>query len=289
MPAALSRRAFARALPLLPFMTSAGWAHPLENRYGMSFGPRMCLDAQGRTPIAVAPDLRRVLVIAAGGQSNCSNTAGGRYAPQHPHLYNLNIGDALVYRAEEPLLGCDIAKEGASSNFLTRLGDAVLQADLADAVVLAPFAISGVPAWLWGKGGRFHRNVTTAASRIKRADLPTRAQVVCIWQHGETDNILATAACDYTRHVVSVADAIQGILGPVPFVTAQASLYHRVMSPEIRTAQAAVARTAAHRYVGPDTDAVDASGRHTADCTHWNADGARTVARLWLESLAPLV
>jgi hypothetical protein len=298
MRTCVSRRAFVGALPFLPVAGIISpsrvvahpiedfLAHPIEDRYGLSFGPGMCLDAGARSPVSLPNHLKRIVMIPAGGQSNCSNTAGGNYKPQHPHLYNLNVGDGLIYGAEEPLLGCDVAKPGASSNFLTRLGDAVLLADLADAVVLVPWAISGVPAWLWSDG-RFRRNVTTMAMRVRTSGLLPRAKCICIWQHGETDNYIGTPAAAYTRQVVSIADTIQAILGPVPFVAAQATLYQGLISPTIRMAQGAVANSAKCRYVGPDTDMIDASGRHHADCTHWNVEGARDVAQLWLEALEP--
>jgi hypothetical protein len=164
----------------------------------------------------------------------------------------------------------------------------ILLANLADAVVLVPWAISGMPAWVW-TDGRFHRNVTTVAVRVSASGLLSRAKCICIWQHGESDNIIGTPGADYTRQVVSIADTIQGILGPVPFVTAQATLYQGLMSPTIRMAQGAVANSAKCRYVGPDTDMIDASGRHPADWTHWNSEGAHDVAQLWLEALVPLL
>ena len=229
-----------------------------------------------------------MITILAGGQSNCSNTAGGQYTPISPNLWNLNIGDGKIYRAQEPLLGCDTAKPGASSNFLTRLGDNVLLAGLADHIVIAPFAISGVPAWLWGSNGRFHSKVKTAALRVRDSGLRS-SRHICIWQHGETDGYIGTPGPEYTRDIVSVADAMQAVLGPIAFVLAQATAYQGLMSSEIRVAQAAVADPAAHRFVGPDTDAVDDSGRHPLDRTHWNSEGAAEVARLWSDALAPLL
>jgi hypothetical protein len=70
---------------------------------------------------------------------------------------------------------------------------------------------------------------------------------------------------------------------------AQATIYQGVMSAEIRAAQAAVANPIAHRFIGPDTDAVDNSCRHPTDHTHWNAEGSAEVARLWTTSLKPLL
>jgi hypothetical protein len=261
----------------------------IESATGLTIGPQMCLESQGREEIASSNLVGRGVTLIAGGQSNCSNTADGAYVPASPHLYNLNIGDGRLYRAREPLLGCDMAKPGASSNFLTRLGDDILRAGRADYVVLVPSAISGVPAAYWSERGRFHRNVAVTASRVREAGLLLRTRCICMWQHGETDCYLATPAHEYTRDVVSVANALQRGLGPVPFITALASTYQFVMSPVIRMGQVAIADRAANRFVGPDTDGIDWTLRHEGDWTHWNAEGAAAAAVAWLETLIPFL
>jgi hypothetical protein len=296
LSALMSRREFAQmfsVVPLLGFGTTRQ-ARAGDYAYDLTLGQRMCLDGKGREIVSPMALGGRIVTIIAGGQSNCSNTAGGYYAPATANLYNLNIGDGNIYRAQEPLLGCDAPNPDAKSNFLTRLGDEILLAALAENVVIVPWAISGVPAWLWAEGGRFHRNVHTVARRVLDAGLAGRSKCICIWQHGETDNFIGTPRHEYARQVISVAETMQRILGPVPFVVAQATIYLGAMSPEIRAAQGDVADLRTHRYVGPDTDSLSDDYfnhryRDAVDLTHWSAEGAAKVAQLLANSLAPLL
>jgi hypothetical protein len=100
MSTLISRRAFARTLSLLPFASPAALpAFAFEEPEGLSIGPSMCLDGQGREMVSPSALNGRVLILMAGGQSNCSNTAGGHYVPLSESLWNFNIGDGKIYRA----------------------------------------------------------------------------------------------------------------------------------------------------------------------------------------------
>lgn len=230
----------------------------------------------GRTLVNPTSLTGRVKVLVMLGQSNIANSGqGGTYSPSNPtKILNLNIWDGGLYRAADPLLGCD----GPYSAMGTQLADTLVTDNYADYVVLVPAAIGSTRISQWASGGICNHRIGVAFRRTAAIGLTTTH---VLWQQGESDKSYGTSQASYASKLSSIISEIQGFTA-APIFVAQASWIAGAASSSIASAQAA-SWNGTTVIQGANTDSLDNSYR-TAQVDFTYA-GMTAVAALW----APII
>lgn len=233
-------------------------------------GPRR---PDGRVPVPCnnAGTLAAVLLIM--GQSNAANTLSA-HSVGLAGVINFSVYDGACYEARDPLLGAS----NAGGNFATLLANQLVAGGHFDRVVLAPIAIGGTLIQQWMPMGEHNRRITVAIKRLREAGLePTHG----LWHQGEGNREDEPEA--YKRAFRGVLSTVRrdGVRAPV--LVAQATICGGSTSEAIRKAQRELADVSLGVLAGPDTDRIGLEFRY--DACHFDGEGGRRVADLWLASI----
>ena len=224
----------------------------------------------GKTAVtcpAAGPDTAVVLAI---GQSNVANQAENRIT-SHNRGEVVNFFDGKCYRAESPLLGAS----GEEGEFLTLLGDRLVDDRAYRNVVIVASAIGGTEIAKWRKGG-----VLNGLMLHVLTGLPPGYRVTqVLWVQGETDYADAASAEDYI-------DAFRSLLGTLSEAAVTAPVFLAIATRCVSPWQADNPIAAAQHalvdnrrvFLGADTDAlVDDAGRRPDRC-HFGGRGQGVAA-----------
>ena len=147
-------------------------------------------------------------VLLAIGQSNVANHAARRVTTRHGRAV-LNYFDGACHIAASPLLG-------ASSNggeFLTLLGDRLVDLRLYNSVVIVSSGIGGSPISRWRQGGDLNAMLVETLRRLARHYQATQV----VWHQGESDYANATTSDAYRAAFDSLSATLSanGIAAPI--------------------------------------------------------------------------
>jgi hypothetical protein len=230
------------------------------------------------TSAAITPGEKTLLIFAAG-QSRMTNFPGTTtYTPTNAtKVQQLNPYDGTTYRAKDPMLGTG----GIAGNYLTRLGDELINGGVCQRVIFVPMAISGTGTRRW---------ISDLAPRIETCCRWARAQgwaapnadlyKAIIWENGQNDVSEGVSSAEYQANIkqIQFIFASQGF--PVPFFISLSTIAANVTNATIRAAQAACVNNGELRYAGPDLDVCDVQ-----DGTHLSTTGLGQAATGWKTSL----
>lgn len=217
------------------------------------------------------------------GQSNAANWGQTRHQCKHP-VYNFFEG--AIYRARDPLLGA--GGEGGSP--WTRLGDMLIERNMADNVLIVPIAVGSTTVAQWAKGGRYHRKIIQTLDQLEEQQIPVD---YFLWHQGESDNLQNTSTRDYVNSFETILETIRSKGFQSPVLLARASYHANVnamlnkekgIDPAIRNAQQEIIRNHPNVYPGPDTDLLT-KAYHRYDGAHFSAHGLKEHAELWLKAI----
>lgn len=238
-----------------------------------------CSDVAGRQPVGLASLGRgRTAVFITAGQSQTANAGETPYAPPD-HVFNLNPFDGKLYRAQDPLLGCD----GRRGNFAGRMGHLLVGERRWDNVIILPIGVCGSAIAEWLPEGRLHHRLIAAAGCLRAAGLSPAA---VLWAQGESDAVLGADPSRYGASLLRVIGTLRSIGVGAPVYVAVSTFCSATSdgNAAIRAAQQAIVAPAERIFAGPDTDRLGIAYRF--DYCHFTDEGLWAVARLWAEALA---
>ena len=219
------------------------------------------------------PRVERRLVIMVAGQSNAGNWGAKRTQPSHPDVLNYDIQGGNLYRARDPMAGTD----GFGGSFMPRLGDLLIDAGVADAVVFVPIAVGSTSVADWTFLA-FKDRLAQGAAAAQRAGL---APDVILWQQGESDAVESTPTVFYIRRFEKMIEGLRAV-SDAPVLVAIASHCGEESKPgeaAVRAAQVAVVSQERKIYAGPDQDKI--TDRRAEDDCHMTEVGLAKAADAW--------
>lgn len=242
-------------------------------------------DPKTKTPSAI-PRGGRIGTFIIAGQSNGENAHDLGYKAANPlNILNLDPLRGGVYLATEPLVGCathsDPTKTG---NMLLVAADLLVSRNVFSDVVLIPVAMGGSTIAMWDGGPtEFWKGIMASYRRGADAGL---AITGILWQHGESDNALATPAAKYVSDFMSMAGKVQASGCSAPWMIANGSYNDGAISTVIQAALRSLVDGKTRLY-GADTDSLGDEFRY--DRTHLNMAGKLAGAKLWAQAIGAAV
>lgn len=223
-----------------------------------------------RRPVACPTGAMVILVV---GQSHGANYVAERFAGR-PGVFNAFEGNC--YRAHDPLLGA----EGVKGNLWTVVGDDVVAARLAPAVVILNPSIGSSKLHQWIPQGSLNAYLGASIASLPKGLTISHVAV----QIGEGDYQEGTSARDFRKGLGKLVKFLraQGVAAPV-FV-ARESLYCSPAKPDNPIARVQRTFRAQGVFPGPNMDALP-FGRD--DGCHLSGTGAREFAAQWVETFFP--
>jgi hypothetical protein len=224
----------------------------------------------------------RTGIIVTIGQSLICNSVQypfGVYSPTNgAKVQNFNFITGGVYTAKDDLLGC----HGQGANIAVWLGDALINNNIYDRVILAPIGFSSTGSGQWAVGGDMNHRIPVLARRLSQKGYVPN---FVLWQQGTADAAAGTAQAVTQANIQSMIDTFRanGIICPI-LISKES--YQSPAIPSVtatRAAQAAVVNPAAKVYAGADADTLDATKRF--DGLHFNYAGAAAWASLELTAI----
>jgi hypothetical protein len=230
----------------------------------------------GKISVACPAQTADTAVLLAIGQSNVANHAARRVST----LYGrgvINYFDGRCHIAASPLLG-------ASSNggeFLTLLGDRLLDHGLYKNVVVVSSGIGGSPISRWAKGGDLNAMLVATLSQVAKDYRVTHV----VWHQGESDYARATTSDVYEAAFGSLVTTLtaNGVDAPI-----YVSISTRCGTPwsAVNPVAEAQRRLADERrvFLAADTDTLLESGDRYDDC-HFAESGQGKVAAAYAAAI----
>lgn len=213
----------------------------------------------------------KLMVAIAFGQSNSANY-GDAKASSGPGVYTFYEG--ICFKASDPLPGAT----GNGGSVWTRLGDMLVGGRDYDRVIFAPIGVGNTRIADWAPGGQLHERLTRAIDELRAAGLePTHL----LWHQGESD--YATPAAIYEAGFRAMLGSIRARGVNAPIFVSVATWYENIINQEIQKAQRSLVNPGAGIFAGPDTDRLGIPYRH--DGAHFNSEGMRAYAELWLRAI----
>lgn len=217
-------------------------------------------------------------VILAIGQSNIGNHGAMRVATHHPQSV-LNLFDGKCYRAASPLLGAT----GDEGEFLTLLGDRLVDDKVYRNVVILPAAIGATSITRWRRGGDLNGLLLMQLAGLPVGYKPTQV----LWVQGEHDFARGMSAEEYTRSFRSLLDTLDEAGVDAPVFLAVATRCDVPWTPDNPVARAQRALVDDRRvFLGADTDTLVTERDRRDDGCHFGASGQAKAADAFAQAIA---
>jgi hypothetical protein len=219
-------------------------------------------------------DPRRTAAIVLAGQSNAANHASELFTATQS-VSNFDYRDGQLYApAADPLRGAS----GTEGGFAIPMADALIAEGYFDHVVLAPLNVTFLPIRKWRET---HEHLVPQL--LKGLTAQGLKPSLVLWQQGEYDARLDTTAEQYAAELRTIA-ALFG----APMLVAQTTHCgikegRAINRANVRSGRRLAVDASAGIFAGPDTDQL-ADAYRSDDC-HFNGDGARAAARLWVDAI----
>ena len=233
---------------------------------------------RGKQEIRCSPQTAKTLVLLIMGQSNAANS-GGQREPSRDHVFN--YFDGKCYAASSPLLGTtDIRGEP-----WTLLGGKLVDAGVADQVILVASAMSGTSIVQWQDNAELNLMLRSVLT-----DLAQHYRITHIlWQQGEYDVGVLTKE-QYQQKFMSLVASIRRMGVDAPIYVAVSTKCELTDLPwtknnPIAEAQRALPRPEARILPGVDSDSLVEQFDRLDDC-HFGASGQEKIAASWARILA---
>lgn len=235
-------------------------------------------DVSDREPVSLdALDRRSTAVFLTLGQSQTANAGETRFAADG-NVFNLNPFDGKLYRARDPLLGCNEER----GNFASRMGQLLVSEQRWQNVVLLPIGVCGTAIAEWVPGAHLHHRILVAVACLRDAGL---APTAVLWGQGEADAAPGADGEHYRMSLLRIIGALRalGVVAPVHVAVSTFCNTTSDGNATIRAAQQAVVAPADGIFAGPDTDRLGIAYRF--DYCHFTDEGLWAVARMWADAI----
>lgn len=206
------------------------------------------------------------------GQSSAANFGGHRFEASGS-VFEWYAG--RCYRASGPLVG----SEGIGGNPWPLVGDRLIEAKAATAVLFVGAAIGGTVAAQWQLAAQSGGYLDDKLLEMKAAGIvPTHV----LWYQGESDKTTEPAA--YVEAVKTVFSTVRHYAPASKIYVGRTSRCFGKVFPAIVAAQTSLVNPSARIYAGPDTDLIDGEVMRFDRC-HFSGRGIELLAAAWTRSL----
>lgn len=232
------------------------------------------------TRIACATLLQQQpVVLLVLGQSNAGNHGTSASAGAAVAV----IGDdGACYHSGDPLPGAT----GIGASIWSRLPAALAAAGVARPAVFAVLAVDASSVQEWTQA----RSPLPALLKatVQRAMGLNLAPTLVLWQQGESDALLGTAAGNYQQGLATLATRLQAVGVAAPIVLARSTVCRNTPSATLRAAIGQLVASDSRFRLGPDTDDLVGATERSDGC-HFGDSGLQAAAERWASSIAPLL
>jgi hypothetical protein len=227
----------------------------------------------GKTEVPCPAPSADTAVMLVMGQSNAANHLSAHFTSQHGNVV-VNLFDGKCYGAASPVLGAT----GEDGEFLTLLGDKLVESGAYKTVVLVPASVGATPIARWRKGGDLNDMVQSVI-----AGLPSTYKITLIvWVQGEDDALEFTPPEIYARSFASLLET----LPPVPMFIAIATRCTGNWQPDNPLAKMQRGLVDNKRvFLGADMDGRLTDADRRADRCHLGLTGQVKVADAFAASI----
>jgi carbohydrate esterase-like sialic acid-specific acetylesterase len=230
----------------------------------------------GKISVACPAQTANTAVLLAIGQSNVANHAARRVTTRYGRAV-LNYFDGTCHIAASPLLG-------ASSNggeFLTLLGDRLVDHGLYRNVVVVSSGIGGSKISRWAKGGDLNAMLIATLSQVAKDYRVTHV----LWHQGESDHASATTSDVYEAAFGSLVTTLtaNGVDAPIYLsITSRCGTPWSAVNPVAKAQRRLVDERRV--FLAADTDTLLESGDRYDDC-HFAESGQAKVAAAYAAAI----
>lgn len=242
------------------------------------------------TPVDPAiSDYSRTIFIVGWGQSNCAAFVGEDGGPYvaNPNVHMMDVHTGGVYRAQDPMLGCN----GNNQCYLMRLADNLIYAGKADRVVITNLALGSTSIAHWANDGHCAHRFNVAALRFKQLGwAPTK--LFFQGTIGEDDNEMHTSREVYAargREVVAICRKAFSMVPTAPFMITKTSWILGHTSTSVQKAQEDMVSTADRVYMSANTDAYTSRQYRAGPPEPWGHLSVAGAAAVAADCLAPTI
>jgi hypothetical protein len=269
-----------RALVLLGLALAAGGflfglcSYRLNRGIYDEAGRLIAYPGKAETPCpASGPDTAVVLAI---GQSNIANHLEKRVASRYRSEV-VNFFGGKCYRAASPLLGAT----GEEGEFLTLLGDRLVDDSAYRSVVIVSSAIGASGIAMWRKGGALNSLLLDVLGGLPPGYRITQV----LWLQGETDSA-DVAAEDYAAAFRSLLDTLAdaGVTAPV-FLSVATRCFPGWKADNPTAGAQRLLVDGRRVFLGADTDTLLGEADRRPDGCHFGASGQEKAARAFAEAI----
>ena len=216
------------------------------------------------------------------GQSNAANYVNHLNKPKK-EVYIFNVFNENFYLAEDPLPGAT----GSDGSIWGYLGDSLIDANIAHSICYANIAVGGSFIKDWTPGMPLNRRLLLAIQRLLKLRINIDA---ILWCQGEAEaNSSYISKDEYKKNFMEMYLSIRESGIRAPILVSKSTICNINLSKNtnnrdaVRIASAELVNPSQGILEGPDLDKIGESGRY--DGCHFNKDGAKEAARLWLISI----
>ena len=221
----------------------------------------------GKSVVPCPLQSRRTAVLLAIGQSNIGNHGAVSFTTRHPAKV-VNFFDGHCFPAASPLLGAT----GQGGEYLTPLGDHLVESGRFDSVVLIARAVGASNIQRWKERGDVLDALLSELPGIQRH---FRINGL-LWQQGESDVPLRASARNYVDSFASMLTALRraGVRAPVfVAISSRCGLEDGWVSGNpVAVAQRQLVDGKAI-FLGFDSDSLPQSEDRRADACHLSSSG----------------
>ena len=226
--------------------------------------------------VACPAQTDQTMVLFIAGQSNSANHGGQRFASAYGDRV-LNYSDGKCYIAQSPLLGAS----GLEGESWTRLGNLLIENNLADRVIISSNGIGGSEIAQWRSGTPYYQML-----RANLKQLLSQYQVTqMLWHQGETDYAKNTSQKNYEQGMRDLIKELRsnGLNAPI-YVSNTSRCWDdgswSAVNP-VTLAQKALVDSSKQINAGVDSDALMGELDRFDNC-HFSGSGQEKFAQAWL-------
>lgn len=262
---------YPRNLWPVPLIRNALFGDDATQRFRGTYGEAGRLVAYpGKTEVLCPAPGADTAIMLAIGQSNIANHGENRIASRHRSAV-VNFFGGKCYRAESPLLGAT----GEEGEFLTLLGDRLVDDGAYRNVVIVSSAIGSTAIAKWRRGGPMNGLMLHVLTGLPPGYRITQV----LWLQGETDYADVSSMEDYMASFRSLLETLSGggVTAPVFLSVATRCVSGWQADNPVAAAQRALVD---HRrvFLGADTDALVGDADRRPDGCHFGASGQMKTA-----------
>jgi hypothetical protein len=225
----------------------------------------------GKREVACPVQTERTGVLLVIGQSNAGNSAERRVHTRFPER-NLNLYNGRCYVSGSPLLG----STNVRGEWITLLGDQLMEQGIYDNIVLIPSAIGGSVIARWADEGDLNGMLMSTIRGVNELYRVTDV----VWHQGEGDVAMYTRTNTYVNKFESLMHTLARAGVDAPYFMSIASLCFDIGAPSknwVPDAQRTLIESHGNIVLGVNTDeVVPLEDRH--DGCHFGARGQERVA-----------